>query len=538
MFGSKFKRWLAGTAALSCLMGIVPTVDAASADKLPFDDIAGSFAKESIIRLYNKQLLSGTSARTFSPKQAVTRAEFITILDRVLGITPVQSAISPFKDLSANAWYYGAVTAAVQVGLVDGTSAHTFEPSKPVTRQEAAIMLIRAFKQSGVSGDTSYYADADKIASWADAAVGAALELNLMAGDANGNFKPANGMTRQEIAAVIDRALQDDDWSAALAKKPNTARIQLGWQYGQTTAQFEQSVKQAGVNTMSPRWFFFDPAGVVASNADQSLVTWANKNNKQIWAMVGNRSNQEVTHQNLSNVTYRTKVVNQLAAYVQNYGLKGLNIDFENVAPEDRSYMTAFISELSAKVHKLGAVVSVCVSPDLGSDWTEGFDYAALGASADYIVMMAYDEHWSTSPLAGSVASMPYVNHAVDTLLDVVPASKVILALPYYNRDWTTNKNGTVTATELTLIEQNQTVKQRKLLPEWNASVQQYTVSYQLNGLKHQIWLEDGRSLAAKYKAAMDRNLAGMAYWYMGGASADIYTSLGNAERFYGLNFN
>ncbi|WP_435166407.1 S-layer homology domain-containing protein [Paenibacillus glycanilyticus] len=538
MFTGKFKRWVAGAAALSCLMGIVPTVDAASTDKLPFDDIASSFARDSIIRLYDKQILSGTSARTFSPKKTVTRAEFITILDRVLGIKTVHGEINPFKDMKAKDWYYDAVTAAVQIGLVDGTSAHTFEPSKPVTRQEAAIMLIRAFKQSGVSGDTSYFADADKIADWADRAVGAALELNLMAGDAKGNFNPAEGMTRQETAAVIDRALQNAKWASALAKSQYSTRIQLGWQYGQTAAQYEQSVLQANVTSLSPRWYFFDPAGAVADYTDQSLVSWASKNKRQIWAMVGNRSNQEVTHQNLSNATYRGKVVDQLTGYVQKYGLKGLNIDFENVAPADRAYMTAFVSELSAKLHKVGAVVSVCVSPDLGSDWTEGFDYKALGASADYMVLMAYDEHWSTSPIAGSVASLPYVDYSIAKILEEVPANKVILALPYYNQEWVTDKTGKVTATELTLIEQNNIVHNRSLLPAWDASVSQYTASYQLNGLKHQFWIEDGRSLVAKYKKAMDYNLAGLAYWFMGGASTDIYTSLSNAERFYGLSFN
>lgn len=538
MIQDKFKRWIAGAVAVSCFMGAMPAGAAASSNKLPFDDIAGSFAKDAIVRLYNKQILSGTTESTFSPKKSVTRAEFVIILDRVLGIEPVHSAINPYKDVSEKAWYYDAVTASVQVGLADGTGAHTFEPGKAVTRQEAAVLLVRALKQSGISGSTSDYVDEEEIAGWADSAVGAVRTLGLMSGDENDQFRPSDGMSRQEMAAVIDRALQNVKWAAALNQQSNKTRIQMGWQYGQTTAQYEQSVLQADVTTLSPRWFFFDPNGVVADNADQSLVTWASKNKRQIWAMVGNRSNQEVTHQNLSNVTYRGKVVSQLTSYVQKYGLKGLNIDFENLAPEDRASMTAFITELSTQLHKIGAVVSVCVSPDLGSDWTDGFDYKALGVAADYIVMMAYDEHWSTSPLAGSVASMPYVNNAVTTLLKVVSANKVILALPYYNRDWTITKDGSVIASELTLIEQDSLVRKRALRPTWDAAVQQYTVSYQLNTFKHQIWVEDGRSLVAKYKTVMDHNLAGLAYWYMGGASPDIYTSLSNAERFYGLKFN
>jgi spore germination protein len=73
-------------------------------------------------------------------------------------------------------------------------------------------------------------------------------------------------------------------------------------------------------------------SGAVTDSTDASLVTWAKKNNKQVWAMVGNRSDQEATHQMLSSATARNTAVNQLAAVVSKYGLDGLNIDFENVA--------------------------------------------------------------------------------------------------------------------------------------------------------------------------------------------------------------
>ncbi|MUT65253.1 hypothetical protein GOM71_04835 [Paenibacillus sp. NEAU-GSW1] len=516
----------------------MPKAEAAQS-KLPFDDIATSFAMDSIINLYNKKILTGTSATTFAPKNPVTRAEFVAILGRTLGLEQAISPISPFSDVAANAWYYGWVQAAVQLGLADGTSATAFAPAKAVTRQEAAVLLVRAFKLSNTTAaQKAAFKDSAQIADWAADSIASVNKLSLMQGDTDDRFRPADPLTRQETAAILDRALQNDNWASAL-EQTGKQKIQLGWQYGQTASQFEQSVTASKmVNTLSPRWYFADKSGNITDNTNQSLITWAAANKKAIWAMVGNRSDQETTHQLLSSAAARTNLVTNLANAVQKYKLAGLNIDFENVAPQDRSHMTAFITELNAKLDSLNAILSVNVSPDLGTDWTEAFDYKALGAQADFIIMMGYDEHWGGSPKAGSVASLPFVRNAVTTLLKVVPAEKTILALPYYNRDWTLNANGSAAYSEvLTVPAQNELVSEHAMKPLWDSSVSQYTASYKENGAIHRIWLEDGRSLAAKYKAAADNSLAGTAYWYIGGESEDIWASLRNAERFYNLKF-
>lgn len=119
--------------------------------------------------------------------------------------------------------------------------------------------------------------------------------------------------------------------------------------------------------------------------------------------MVGNRSDQEATHQILLSTTARNTAVNQLAALVSKYGLDGLNIDFENVAAEDRVYLTSFITLLAEKMRSLDVILSMDVSPDLGTDWTEAFDYAALGKQVNYMVMMGYDEHYDGSQVPGSM---------------------------------------------------------------------------------------------------------------------------------------
>lgn len=529
---------LAAAIVILCLIG-QSIHSTAAPSTTPFTDISTSFAKEAIIDLYSRNMMNGTTSSTFSPSKPITRAEFTKTLDTLLGLVSVTSAVSPFTDVPKTAWYYGWIQAAVQLGIANGTSASTFSPAKSVTRQEAAQLLVRALRQTTTSStDANDFKDSDSIASWAQPAVAAAKQLGLLNGDSAGNFRPTDSITRAEAAVLLDRVLQNADWSSELKQETND-KIRLGWQYSQTTAEFEQTVLQSNVNTLSPRWYFLNSSsGTITDNTDKSLVTWANNHSKKIWAMVGNKSDQAMTHQMLSDSTARAKVVNSLASVVQSNGLAGLNIDFENVAPEDRTNFTIFITELKIKLSAINAVLSVNVSPDLGTDWTDAFDYAALGKQADYIVMMGYDEYWSESKTAGPNASLTFVSNAIEKLRKSVADDKIVLAMPFYLMDWTVNSNGSVSSSSyMTIKEQNEKIASSSLRPVWNEDIHLYTVQFKANGAKHRLWIEDGRSLTAKYRLVAGDKLAGWAVWYMGAESADIWTSLRNAEKYYGYEF-
>ncbi|MCJ8010949.1 S-layer homology domain-containing protein [Paenibacillus sp. KQZ6P-2] len=505
---------------------------AAQSTTLPFDDIKGNFAEKNIVDLVKEGVVDGTGNRKFEPNKYVTRAEFVTMTDRLFKLQPVNADMPSFHDVSPKSWYYGWVEAAIQLGIVEGKSKTQFMPAAHITRQEAAVLIVRALKvdPGSDSGDRLPYADADQVAPWAAPYVLAAQTLGLMGG-ADGKFRPTDPMTRAETAAVLDRVLQDKVWNKAIHKATDFG-LQIGWQNGLTTSQFEEEIKGTNVNTLVPRWFFLENNQASLSNyADPSLSVWAKQNHKKIWAMLGNHSDPVLTHQFLSNEAKRKTVVQQLTGYVKTYGLSGINVDFENVSPDDRLYLTAFISELSTSLHGVGAVSSIDVSPDLGTDWTEAFDYEALGRYADYVVLMGYDEHWAGDPVAGSVSSLPWVESALNRLLSVVPASKTVLALPFYTRDWTLKPGGAVSE-ELSLIQQGHRIRSVNYNRTWDADLGQNVLSYTRQGSQHRIWVEDGRSLSLKTMMAEKRGVAGFAYWYIGAETPDIWTSLTNATRY------
>ncbi|WP_082967152.1 S-layer homology domain-containing protein [Paenibacillus oryzae] len=509
--------------------------------KVPFVDIGSSYAQASIIHLYQQKIMTGTSLTAFSPDKLMTRAQLLTSLNRMLKLEPLFSPISPFSDVPRDAWYYGWVQASVQLELAKGTSSTRFSPEKAVTRQEAAVLLVNALKQNDSDANanaSTIFGDGQDIAEWAKPGVAAAYELGLIKGDGAGNFRPADSITRQEAAVLLDRVLQNEAWAAELDRS-REERIVMGWNYGQTTAQFQANLGQSNVNTLSPRWYFADGDGAIADQTDSSLTLWAKGNDKKVWAMVGNRADQDATHEMLSNAASRERAVEALTALAVKYRLDGLNLDFENVAPQDRTVLTTFVASLARGLHDNGMVLSVDVSPDRDTDWTEAFDYAALGRQADYIVLMGYDEHYSGSPIPGPNASLPYVQKAVNRLLQAVSADKIILALPFYNREWTPEQPGALRSSRfISLQEQNELVIRHSAKPVWDAELGQYMVSYMDGSVMRKLWLEEGRSLSAKYRLAIDKGLAGVAYWYIGGESPDIWASLRNTETYAQYSFS
>ncbi|OMF00243.1 glycoside hydrolase [Paenibacillus amylolyticus] len=526
---------LCGLLTLGSLAGYGSTVQAATVQQ-QFQDTHTSYAKDAITHLVAKGIAAGTSETTFEPKKAVTRAEFATFAVRLLGLKPVKNNINPYQDISMNAWYYGNVAAMTNLFILEGKGQGTFQPNASITREEAAALLVRMLKQQPVETSllSSTYFDAADISDWARPYVQTVYQLGLMRGS-GGVFRPHDQVTREEAAVMLDAILQKKTWSEQL-QRGDELGVQLGWQYNSTTTEFKKQVEQSEVNTLVPRWFFLNSSMKVTDHADPALISWASATERQLWPLLGNRSDSAITHQMLSSSANRATVISQVAAYVKTYKLDGINVDFENVDPADREGLTAFVTSLTATLHALGAVVSVDVSPDLGTDWTDAFDYAKLGAVSDYMVLMGYEEHWNGDPKAGSVASLPWVEKALDTMLSEVVRAKTILALPLYTRDWS-SVNPATSSWDITLSEQGTRAHTTGSVRRWDASLVQYIIGYNSNGMPRYIWAEDSRSLSAKVLMSEQRQIAGLAYWYMGGETADVWNAISNASRFESYNF-
>ncbi|MGG4131166.1 S8 family serine peptidase [Paenibacillus illinoisensis] len=176
-----------------------------------FEDVAPThWASEAIKSLAAKHVLTGKTETAFDPQGQTTRAEFAALIVRTLGLEAKGNEL-PFGDVSKDAWYVDSVAAAYQAGLVQGVSSDTFAPTQTISRQEMAVLMMRAYEYQSQTNDTQSadagYTDEANIASWAKEAVAKAAELGVMKGSTGGKFKPQDSATRAETAQTVHNLL-------------------------------------------------------------------------------------------------------------------------------------------------------------------------------------------------------------------------------------------------------------------------------------------------------------------------------------------
>ncbi|WFT72974.1 glycosyl hydrolase family 18 protein [Halobacillus naozhouensis] len=206
-------------------------------------------------------------------------------------------------------------------------------------------------------------------------------------------------------------------------------------------------------------------------------------------------------------------MIHQLLRLAKENNLDGINLDFENVYEEDGEWFTQFVRELTPRAHNQGLVISVDITFISNSNqWSEFYERAELAEAADFLIVMAYDQHWATSPQAGSVASLQWVEQNLQELLEVVPNEHLLLGIPLYTRLWEEN-NGEVSSTALTMEEAERWVKEKGLTLELAGSTGQEYVQATIDGTTYKMWLENETSLGKRIGLMEKYKLAGIASW-------------------------
>lgn len=306
--------------------------------------------------------------------------------------------------------------------------------------------------------------------------------------------------------------------------------IVLTWEYASRVTVDPNKINNlSGVQVVSPTWFHLQEGGLVNNNADIKYVEWAHQNGYQVWGLFSNSFDLDLTHDMLSNSNLRIKVIKQLLSYVDLYQLDGINLDFENVLLEDKDALVQFVEELTPLLHEKDRTVSIDVTFKSNSEnWSMFYDRSRLGEIVDYVIVMGYDEHWSSSPVAGSVASIPWVEKGIQNILEEVPSEKLILGVPFYTRLWTEEKdeNGVLNVSSKALtMEQTQ-----NWIDEHQADVQidelsgQRYVEVVEDDITYKIWIEDSFSMQKRIEIMKKYRLAGLAAWRRGFESKDFWS--------------
>ncbi|MFK4303587.1 MULTISPECIES: glycosyl hydrolase family 18 protein [unclassified Paenibacillus] len=288
-----------------------------------------------------------------------------------------------------------------------------------------------------------------------------------------------------------------------------------------------------GVNVVSPTWFsVIDNEGTVQSKADPAYVSWAHRKGMEVWGLLSNSFNPELTTEALSTFERRKSIIDQMITLAGENGLDGINIDFENVHTKDGPNVTQFLRELKPMAREHDLILSIDVTPKSQSEmWSAFLDRKSLGSITDYLMVMAYDEHWAASPKAGSVASLPWVEASIKRIIqeDEVPSQKVVLGIPLYTRVWSETPKGDtikVSSKSLGMESAAAIIEKFKLKPKFRASEGQNYVEYNEDGIVKKIWLEDRVSLEARVQLAKSLKLGGIGVWNRTFANEAAWDSL------------
>lgn len=309
----------------------------------------------------------------------------------------------------------------------------------------------------------------------------------------------------------------------------NAKSVCLGWHQvtnNTGSAWLPSSIDQATeMNVISPTWYALtDNNGNFSSLANTSYVSQAHAKGLKVWGLINDFKQGLRLDKVLGMTSRRTKLVNSLVATAIQHELDGINIDFEKVRKDTAAAYLQFLRELTLKCHANDLVVSV--DNYTPADYNAYYDLEEQGRIVDYVILMAYDEHYAGDDESGSVSSLPFVEKGVKNVLKKVPAERTITALPFYTRLWKEVKGQKPTSEAYGMSSAESVVRANDATPKWDEATGQYYAQFKSSGATYKIWLEEETSLKKKLEVVKKNKCAGVAFWKLGFERAVTWSTI------------
>ncbi|MCR4792887.1 MAG: SH3 domain-containing protein [Lachnospiraceae bacterium] len=285
-----------------------------------------------------------------------------------------------------------------------------------------------------------------------------------------------------------------------------------------------------GMNVIAPTWISLtDNEGNFRNFSSADYVNRAHNNGLKVWVVVdnfnyANENGIDIDEtQLLSDTDRRRKLASDLVSAVLAVGADGLNFDFEGMPESSSAYLIQFLRETSVLCRQNG----ICLSTDnyVPYEFNSFYRLDLQGQFVDYVLIMGYDEHYPSGGVAGSVASIGYVQNGLNMTLEKVPSQKIINAIPFYTVLWTTS-DGKTSGQYITLVNQADFLQRVGQTPVWDDVTGQNYAEWREGTTLYQIWLEDSQSITAKLNVMNTMDLGGVGAWRIGYGNADAWNLL------------
>ncbi|RKN86606.1 glycosyl hydrolase family 18 protein [Paenibacillus ginsengarvi] len=340
---------------------------------------------------------------------------------------------------------------------------------------------------------------------------------------------------------TISEALQFSQWYTGISIRTyhgkriwnNSCKLLYwGWNGSSAADTIKKQVQTTvGLDIDSPTWFqLADANGAMKDMSNKESIAWLKSQGYDIHPLVNNQFDSALTTQFLANPAAQQTFIKALTNRAAELGVDGLNIDFENLAGKDRAAFTTFMSSLTTAARAKGLLVSVDL-PRGSVKWNHlsAFDHEKLAGIVDYVVTMAYDQHYSGSDKPGSVSGLPWAEEGVQEFLEYgIPRDKLVLGIPYYVREWKINPGTGALESNRAIYMKDipALIAAKKAVSTWDPQFQQYKVEYEDGGYRYVFWLENEETVKARVDIANKYDLAGVAAWRLGYETTDVWNSI------------
>ncbi|SMC54551.1 glycosyl hydrolase family 18 protein [Papillibacter cinnamivorans] len=548
MKGKIIALLLAGALCLGLLPG---TALAAVAG---FTDVPdGHWAEASITEAVQQGLVKGIGGNKFGLGIKITRGEFALLMCRMMGwdlVTPASGSYDDNQDTTA--WYYSAVETAYLNGAVTAENKN-FRPRDAITREEMAVMLVRALGYTVLSGVVQDYGLPFKDVSTNKGYITIAYDIGMTKGTTSVTFSPRQTASREEaitmLMRVYDKYASKITWLhgfyaiSSYSQKELAAdmdAVSLGWsrmEYSAGTGAWLNTTGSDSNEYKIPSGYtlatdYFKQEGVPAN-----LSVYMDTSRK---VTLSDGTQTDMCSAVLLTAAARTQavsaIVNEVTKIYSEAGANiysGVTIDFEGMKGSAlKEGFTAFLNELNTALDKLGKTLYVTVPPVTADGvYYDGYDYKAIGNAADEVILMAHDYNADTmdAVLVGTgftatpLTPLEQVYYALREITDpdtgVADTSKIVLALSMDSVGWHMQNEKVIDAASVSLTPSEIYTKLTTA-----GAVMHYSERYQnpyitynnTDGTSVLLWYEDARSVEAKIKLARLFGVTGVSVWRLG----------------------
>lgn len=521
---------------------------------VPFTDVpSGHWSEPFVNKARDHGLMKGIADGLFGFNRSITKAEFATILCQMFDWPLLSPDVPAFTDVPSTQWYFTYVETALASNVMDKTE--TFSPDQPILREDMAAMLVRALGYNTLAIKAAQYGHPFKDVTDKAGYIAIAYDIGMIKGTSAATFAPKSTATREEAATMLvqvyEKYTSKTNWIHGFYALKSYGQLGLTTQMNAVTAGWSRmsynTTIGAYLNTTgqnSNEWQVPEGYELVTGFLDtnQTPLNLSVYLDTSVIFTQDDGTSTNTARAILLDPAQRAQAIQAiLSELTRTYDVIGKNpysgvtIDFEGLrGPEMKAAFTAFLNELKAGLDATGKNLFVMVQPAVWNDaYFDGYDYRAIGALADRIILMAHD--YQPTNLKGFEGTTFHKNAALtpleqvyfslkmatDPTTGVAPRDqgKLALAISFTNMAWTTSE-GLLSNPVPRKIETS-TVYARMTAPD---AVMGYSEVYRNPYLTYTtesgedifLWYEDARSVADKLALAKLFGIRGVSLWRLG----------------------